>query len=60
VRTAAGAIPGQRGQRHLGSREDWRGLRGKLVHFPLNPLQSSRDPLVTKSTLNFVESTIFN
>jgi hypothetical protein len=26
-------------------------LRGKLVHFPLNPLQSSRDPLVTKSTL---------
>jgi hypothetical protein len=35
-----------------GSREDWRGLRGKLVYFPLNPLQSSRDPLVTKSTLN--------
>jgi hypothetical protein len=26
-------------------------LRGKLVHFLLNPLQSSRDPLVTKSTL---------
>jgi hypothetical protein len=26
-------------------------LRGKLVYFPLNPLQSSRDPLVTKSTL---------
>jgi hypothetical protein len=24
-------------------------LRGKLVHFPLNPLQSPRDPLVTKS-----------
>jgi hypothetical protein len=27
-------------------------LRGKLVYFPLNPLQSSRDPLVTKSTLS--------
>jgi hypothetical protein len=26
-------------------------LRGKLVHFSLNPLQSSRDPLVTKSAL---------
>jgi hypothetical protein len=26
-------------------------LRGKLVHFPLNHLQSSRDSLVTKSTL---------
>jgi hypothetical protein len=26
-------------------------LRGKLVHFPLNPLGSSRDLLVTKSTL---------
>jgi hypothetical protein len=26
-------------------------LRRKLVHFPLNPLQSSRDPFVTKSTL---------
>jgi hypothetical protein len=26
-------------------------LRGKLVYFPLNPLQSSRDPLITKSTL---------
>jgi hypothetical protein len=26
-------------------------LRGKLIHFPLNPLQSSRDPLVTKSAL---------
>jgi hypothetical protein len=25
---------------------------GKLVYFPVNPLQSSRDPLVTKSTLN--------
>jgi hypothetical protein len=34
-----------------GSREDWRGLREKLVYFPLDPLQSSRDPLVTKSTL---------
>jgi hypothetical protein len=29
-------------------------LRGKLVYFPLNPLQSSRDPLVTKSTLRLV------
>jgi hypothetical protein len=27
---------------------------GKLVHFPLNPLQSSCDPLVTKSSLNVV------
>jgi hypothetical protein len=27
-------------------------LRRKLVYFYLNPLQSSRDPLVTKSTLN--------
>jgi hypothetical protein len=26
-------------------------LRWKLVYFPLNPLQSSQDPLVTKSTL---------
>jgi hypothetical protein len=26
-------------------------LMGKLVYFSLNPLQSSRDPLVTKSTL---------
>jgi hypothetical protein len=26
-------------------------LRGKLVHFPLNPLRSSRDPLVTKLAL---------
>jgi hypothetical protein len=34
-----------------GSGEVWRGLRGKLVYFPLDPLQSSRDPLVTKSTL---------
>jgi hypothetical protein len=30
-------------------------LWGKLVHFPLNPLQSSRDPLVTKSALRVVE-----
>jgi hypothetical protein len=29
-------------------------LRGKLVHFPLNPLQSSRDSLVTKSTLRVI------
>ena len=27
-----------------GSREDRRGLRGKWTNFPLNPLQSSRDP----------------
>jgi hypothetical protein len=27
-------------------------LRGKLVHFPLNPLQSSRNPLVTKRGTN--------
>jgi hypothetical protein len=27
-------------------------LRGKLVHFHLNPLQSPREPLVTKSTIN--------
>jgi hypothetical protein len=27
-------------------------LRRKLVHFPLNPLQSSHDPFVTKSVLN--------
>jgi hypothetical protein len=27
-------------------------LRGNLVYFPLNTLQSSRDSLVTKSTLN--------
>jgi hypothetical protein len=27
-------------------------LRGKLVHFPLNPLLSLRDPLVTKSALS--------
>jgi hypothetical protein len=26
-------------------------LRGKLVHYPLNPLRSSPDPLVTKSAL---------
>jgi ferredoxin len=26
-------------------------IEGKLVHFSLNPLQSSRDPLVTKSIL---------
>jgi hypothetical protein len=39
-----------------GSREDRRGLRGKLVHFPLNPLQSSWDPLVTKSTLRKLRS----
>jgi hypothetical protein len=26
-------------------------LRGTLVYFPVNPLQSSRDPLVTKSIL---------
>jgi hypothetical protein len=32
----------------LVTREDWRGLRGKLVYFPL---QSSRDSLVTKSNL---------
>jgi hypothetical protein len=30
-------------------------LKGKLVYFPLNPLQSSRDPLVTKSTLTVKE-----
>jgi hypothetical protein len=28
------------------------GIEGKLVDFPLNPLRSSRDPLVTKSTLS--------
>lgn len=33
------------------SRGDWRILRGKLVYFSLNPLQSPREPLVTKSTL---------
>lgn len=27
---------------------DHGGLKGKLVYFPLNPLQSPRDPLVTK------------
>jgi hypothetical protein len=27
-------------------------LRGTLVYFPLNPLQSSRDPLVTKPILS--------
>jgi hypothetical protein len=27
------------------SRGDWRGLRGKLVHCPLNPLQSPTIPL---------------
>jgi hypothetical protein len=26
-------------------------LRGKFVYFPLNPLRSSRDPLVTKLAL---------
>jgi hypothetical protein len=32
--------------------EGWRGLMKKLVHFPINPLQSLRDHLVTKSTVN--------
>jgi hypothetical protein len=31
-------------------------LREKLVYFPLNPLQSFRDPLVTKSTLRVTKS----
>jgi hypothetical protein len=30
---------------------DQRRLRGKLVYFTLNPLQPSRDHLVTKSAL---------
>lgn len=33
------------------SQEDRRGLKKKLVYFPLNPLQFSRDLLITKSTL---------
>jgi hypothetical protein len=37
--------------RYYDLREDERELRVKLVYFPLNPLQSLCDQLVTKSIL---------
>jgi hypothetical protein len=35
-------------------------LRGKLVYFPLNPLQSFRDPFVTKSSLRSISNLAFS